>query len=106
MNYQELILPEGFILYYPSEEPFILQTKYNNNMIRCVFHPSERESNYVIKIKLKKDISLFFAIDFKLINGKNDSLITVPICIIKKYAKTDFFKNNINFVTFYFICRF
>jgi hypothetical protein len=32
---------KGFVLYYPSDKPFIDESKYNN-MIRCVFHPSER----------------------------------------------------------------
>ena len=88
--YRELILPKEFVLYHPSDEPFIDQSKFN---IRCVFHPSERESDYIIKIKLKQNISLFFAIDFRLRNTKNDSIISVPICI----AKTYFFKENIKY---------
>ena len=96
MNYQELILPKGFVLYYPSDKPFIDESKYNN-MIRCVFHPSEREADYIIKIKLKKDISLFFAIDFRLSNIKNDLLISVPYCTIKEIVKTYFFKNSIKY---------
>jgi hypothetical protein len=96
MKYQELILPKGFVLYYPSDKPFIKESKYNN-IIRCVFHPSEREADYIIKIKLKKDISLFFAIDFRLSNIINNSLISIPYCTIKEIVKTDFFKNNIKY---------
>ena len=92
-TYRELILTKGFILYYPSDKPFIIQSKFN--ILRCVFHPSERELDYVIKIKLKKDISLFFAIDFKLSNRNNNSLISVPICIAA--VETDFFKENIKY---------
>jgi len=33
MNYQELILPKGFVLYYPSDKPFIEESKYNKIII-------------------------------------------------------------------------
>ena len=87
-SYRELILPKGFILYYTSYEPNI-----NKSILSCVFHPSENQLNYVIKIKLKKNISLFFAIDFKISN--KDQLISIPICLIKEISKTEFFIENI-----------
>ena len=97
-SYRKLILPKGFVLYYTKDEPFIIKS-----ILFCVFHPSERELDYVIKIRLKKDISLFFAIDFKISN--RDSLLSIPICVIKELTKTDFFKENIkfckNFESFY-----
>jgi len=89
-SYRQLILPKGFVLYYTSDDPFIIKS-----ILSCVFHPSERELDYVIKITLKKDISLFFAIDFKI--SERNSLLSIPICIIKEITKTDFFKENIKF---------
>lgn len=86
-SYSQLILPKGFVLYYTSDEPFIIKS-----ILSCVFHPSERELDYVIKIRLKKDISLFFAIDFKI--SSRDSSISIPICIIKEIIKTNFLKEN------------
>lgn len=97
-SYQKLILPKGFILYYTNDEPYIIKST-----LFCVFQPSERELDYVIKIILKKDISLFFAIDFKI--SDRDSSLSIPICVIKELTKTDFFKENIkfykNFESFY-----
>ena len=87
-NYHQLVLPKGFILYYTNDKPFII-----SSILSCVFHPSERELDYVIKIILKKDISLFFAIDFKI--SDRDLSISIPICVIKEITKTDFFKENI-----------
>ena len=89
-SYRKLILPKGFILYYTSDDPLIIKS-----VLSCVFHPSERESDYIIKIKLKKDISLFFAIDFKM--SDRDSSLSIPISIVKEITKTDFFIENIKF---------
>lgn len=90
-NYRKLILPKGFILYYTNNDKFI-----SKSILSCVFHPSEKELDYVIKIILKQDISLFFAIDFK-ISDKN-SFESIPICLIKEITKKDFFKENIKIV--------
>jgi hypothetical protein len=84
-TYGELILPKGFILYHTSDELFEIKPKESHPILFCVFHPSEWELNYITKIILKKDISLFFAIDFN----------PDPLCIMKKITKTDFFIKNV-----------
>jgi hypothetical protein len=61
--YGEVILKKGCILYHSSDKRF----KYNDKkpMLFCTFHPNEFISNesYVSKIKLKKNVSLFFMIE-------------------------------------------
>jgi hypothetical protein len=88
-NYSHLILPKDFILYYTSDNQFISKS----NFLSCLFHPSENELDYVTKLKLKKDISLFFAIDFKI--SDRDQSLSIPVCLIKELTKTYFFKENI-----------
>ena len=63
-SYGEVILKKGTILYHTSNEIFSYKPEYP--MIFCTFHPSEWYYNeeYVTFISLKKDVSLFFMIDF------------------------------------------
>ena len=74
-TYGEMILKKGAILYHTSSEPF--QINLNKPMLFLTFHPSEYiyspiynhlpdnapTTDYVTRIILKKDISLFFMID-------------------------------------------
>ena len=50
-SYHKLILPKGFVLYYTNKKKLI-----DKKILSCVFHPSENEQDYVIKLKLKQDI--------------------------------------------------
>jgi len=99
-TYGELILPKGFILYHTSDENFIIQSEKDFPILFCVFHPSEWTLDNITKITLKKDISLFFAIDFKSIE-KNDYFLSKPTCVMKKITKTDFFIRNVKMVKDY-----
>ena len=56
------MLKKDFILYHTSDEKFIY--KLDKLMLFCIFHPYEYGmiGDYVIYVKLKKDISLFFII--------------------------------------------
>lgn len=91
-KYGELILPKGYIIYHSSNEPFTMEFYKNDLILYCSFHPSEgKELDYITKIILKKDISLFFAIDFKI----KDESQSIPICIMKEIIKTDFYIKNI-----------
>jgi hypothetical protein len=97
-KYGELILPKGFILYHTSNEYFTVDSYKNNHILYCSFHPSEgKELDYITKIILKKDISLFFAIDFTV----RDDLHSKPICAMKELNKTDFFIKNIKIIKDY-----
>jgi hypothetical protein len=64
--YGEVILKEDFILYHTSNEIFINKSVNKYPMLFCTFHPSEwyYKEEYITFIRLKKDISLFFMIDF------------------------------------------
>ena len=70
-DFGKIILPIGSILYCLNPKPFNINLKENFPFFFCFFHPSEYENQYITKIILKKNISLFFAIDFfqKILNG-------------------------------------
>jgi hypothetical protein len=63
--YGEIILKKDSILYHTSDESFVYKTENEKPFLFCTFHPSEyfMISDYITKIKLKKDTSLFFMID-------------------------------------------
>jgi len=65
--YGEIILKKDSILYHTSDNPnpFTYKTESEKPFLFCSFHPSEYGmiGEYVKKIKLKKDTSLFFMID-------------------------------------------
>ena len=69
-TYGELKLPKGFILYHTTENEFIKRSEEEYPILFCVLHPSEFERENIVKIILKKEISLFFAIDFKIRDEK------------------------------------
>ena len=98
-TYGELILPKGFILYHTSDNPFKIDYEINFPMLFCVFHPSEWELLHVTKIILKKEINLFFAIDFNI----RDESISIPICIMKEITKSDFFIRSVKSVKDYLL---
>jgi hypothetical protein len=62
--YGEIILKKDSILYHTSDEPYTYKTENEKPFLFCSFHPSEYGmiGEYVTKIKLKKDTSLFFMI--------------------------------------------
>ncbi len=99
-TYGKLVLPKGSILYHTSKNPFETKSEETFPMLFCVFHPSDYENNFVTKIVLKKDISLFFAIDFvrEIIDKKK---ISTPINVMKKITKSDFFIKYVEFVKNY-----
>lgn len=62
-SFGEIIIPKGTILYHTSPTPYTF--KKEKPMFFLTFHPSEyikNEKEYVTKIILKKDISLFFMV--------------------------------------------
>jgi len=63
-SYGEVILKKDFILYHTSDNLF--KNKPNHPMLFCTFHPSEwfYGEDFITIIKLKKDVSLFFMLDF------------------------------------------
>jgi hypothetical protein len=63
-SYGEVILKKDFILYHTSDNIFLNKPKHP--MLFCTFHPSEwfYGEDFITTIKLKKDVSLFFMIDF------------------------------------------
>jgi len=63
--YGEIILQKDSILYHTSDEPYTYKSENERPFLFCSFHPSEYGiiGEYVTKIKLKKDTSLFFMID-------------------------------------------
>ena len=63
-SYGEVILKKDFILYHTSDNVF--KNKPKHLMLFCTFHPSEwfYGEDFITTIKLKKDVSLFFMIDF------------------------------------------
>ena len=62
--YGEIIIKKDSILYHTSDEPYTYKTENEKPFLFCSFHPSEYGmiGEYVTKIKLKKDTSLFFMI--------------------------------------------
>jgi hypothetical protein len=65
-TYGEVILKKGSILYHTSDEKFTYKDEDDKPLLFCTFHPSEwyYGEEYITFISLKKDISLFFMIDF------------------------------------------
>jgi hypothetical protein len=65
-SYGEVIIKKGTILYHTTNEIFTYKSLESNPMLFCTFHPSEwyYGEEYITFIRLKKDISLFFMIDF------------------------------------------
>ena len=65
-SYGEVILKKDFILYHTTNEIFSNKSIDKFPMLFCTFHPSEwyYREEYITIIKLKRDISLFFMIDF------------------------------------------
>ncbi len=63
-DFTKIIIPQGSILYCSDARPFNIDLEENFPFFFCFFHPSEYENEYITKITLKKDISLFFTIDF------------------------------------------
>ena len=98
-TYGELKLPKGFILYHSTDNNFIQKPEKDYPILFCVLHPSEYELDNIIKIKLKKDISLFFAIDFIIIDEKKAK----PICVMKKITNTNIFIRKVNIVKDYLL---
>lgn len=79
--YGEIILKKGCVLYHTSDQPF--SYRGDKPMLFCTLHPSEWEgiNEYVTRIELKKDVSLFFMIKgFKKthIFSALDTLINKP----------------------------
>jgi hypothetical protein len=76
--YGNIILKKDSILYHTSDESFVYKTENEKPFLFCSFHPSEYGmiGEYVTKIKLKKDVSLFFMIDSikkaKIFSGLNN----------------------------------
>ena len=76
--YGEIILKKDSILYHSSDNPFTYKTESEKPFLFCSFHPSEYGmiGEYVTKIKLKKNTSLFFMIDSikkaKIYSGLNN----------------------------------
>lgn len=70
--YGEVILQKNSILYHTSDDIFTIKPENDYPILFCVFHPYEwyKSNKYVTFIKLKKDISLFFMLDFKNIDTK------------------------------------
>ena len=88
-KYGELIIPKGCTLYYTNRYKFTIPSKSESPMIHCYIHPSERENIYIGKLELKRDISLFFAIDFYKRNNKS-----IPQNIMKDIIQPEFFIKN------------
>jgi hypothetical protein len=98
-SYDELTLPKDYILYHTTDKLFKIESETNYPMLFCVFHPSEWELENVTKIILKRDISLFFAIDFNISN----ELFSIPKCLMKKITKTDFYIRKVKLVSDYLL---
>jgi len=64
--YGEVIIKKDSILYHTSNDLFSLKSEKDYHFLFCTFHPSEwyYGEEYITFITLKKDISLFFMIEF------------------------------------------
>lgn len=75
-TYGEIIIKEGSILYHTSDKIYKFRSK--KPMLFCSFHPSEYTgyNKYLHYIKIKKDISLLFMINYidkiKIYSSLND----------------------------------
>jgi hypothetical protein len=98
-TYGELKLPKGFILYHTTENEFIKRSEEEYPILFCVLHPSEFDRENIVKIILKKEISLFFAIDFKIRDEKK----AIPVCVMKKITNTDLFIRYVSIVRDYLL---
>jgi hypothetical protein len=94
--YGEVILQKDFILYHTSED--IYRYRADKPMLFCTFHPSEWDSinEYVIFIKLKRDVSLLFMIESFRKSYIFSSLHKFIISSNENLAK----KNNNNLICF------
>ena len=65
-NYGEMIIKKDSVLYHTSDEEFIPNVINEKSMLFCTFHPSEYtgDNKYVHYVKIKKDISLLFMIEY------------------------------------------
>jgi len=63
--YGEIIFKKDSILYHTSDELFVYKTENEKPFLFCTLHVSEFGiiGDFVTKIKLKKNVSLFFMID-------------------------------------------
>lgn len=93
--YGEVILKKGSILYHSSDNKGAYKEE-NKPMIFCAFHPYENGygGDYVKRIKLIKDVSLFFMIED--INHDNYSTLisSLPNLFNHNLAYSDFVKNR------------
>jgi len=105
--YGEMIIKKGSILYHTSNDLFEYKSNNDKPMLFCTFHPSDYMGdnyNYVSFVKIKKDISLLFMIDFigrthifssleKLINHHKKNLAKQNDNVLKILSK-DLKKEN------------
>ena len=65
-NYGEMIIKKDSVLYHTSDEEFIPKVINEKPMLFCTFHPSEYtgDNKYVHYVKIKRDISLLFMIEY------------------------------------------
>ncbi len=82
-----IFIPKNTILYSTHSNNIFDK---NKNIIDCLFHPSEKENDYVTNLILKKDILLSLQIELKITPNK-----VIPKCAIKEFTKTDKFKREI-----------
>ena len=80
MKYCKIILPKDCIIYNTQ--------KYNKSyekspILYCVFHPSEYKNNYIVKLKMKKSVSLLLALDFYTQYEPDGTIRSIPKNIFK-----------------------
>lgn len=103
-NYGEIILKKNSILYHTSDNIFNKLIYEEYPILSCVFHPCEwyKSNKYITFIKLKRDISLFFMLDFKDIDKNNNKTIRVLEKIIDKnlnYINIEINKDALIFIS-------
>jgi hypothetical protein len=61
-----MVIKKDSVLYHTSDEEFIPKVISEKPMLFCTFHPSEYtgDNKYVHYVKIKKDISLLFMIEY------------------------------------------
>lgn len=108
-EYGEMIIHKNSILYHTSDDVFEFKNNNIKPMLFCTFHPSDYpgdNNTYVNMIRIKKDISLFFMIDYigkthifssleKLIDHPNKNLAKKHNDILKIIVK-ELKKENFN----------
>jgi hypothetical protein len=106
--YGEMILRKGSILYHTTDDLFEYKSNLLKPMLFCTFHPSDYMGDnfkYVNLVKIKKDISLLFMIDYigkthifssldQIINHPSKNLAKMNVdflkIIVKKLKKEKF----------------